>query len=156
MKIRYVTGNLLDAPEQILIHSCNAQGAMNSGVAKDIRDRHPNVYKDYRRAYDTDGVLSLGDVIWSDCGRYFIGSAITQEYYGRELGVRYCSYEAIARALERVNDVARSSNVEAVAMPLISAGLAQGSWRIISTIIETESKNFEPVVYLMDGVIPTT
>jgi hypothetical protein len=37
---------------------------------------------------------------------------------------------------------------------LIGSGLAGGKWARISSIIETESKNFTPVVYLLDGVIP--
>jgi hypothetical protein len=39
-------------------------------------------------------------------------------------------------------------------MPLIGAGLAQGKWSIISQIIEEEMTDVQPVVYLIDGIIP--
>ena len=34
-----------------------------------------------------------------------------------------------------------------VAMPKIGAGLANGDWKTISSIIEEESKYFQPVAY---------
>jgi O-acetyl-ADP-ribose deacetylase (regulator of RNase III) len=151
--IRYVHGNLLAAPEPMIVHGCNAQGVMGSGVAKAIRDRYPKAYEDYRAHYQRNG-LSLGQVIWSDNEPHIVANAITQQFYGGEPGVRYCCYEGIAVALKEINDVARAGNIPAVAMPLIGAGLAQGSWRIISTIIEITALDFEPVVYLIDGVMP--
>jgi hypothetical protein len=41
-----------------------------------------------------------------------------------------------------------------IALPLLGAGLAQGKWSIISQIIEDEATDFQPIVYLMDGLIP--
>ena len=35
-------GNILDA-KGIIMHGCNAQGVMGSGLAKDIRERWPAV-----------------------------------------------------------------------------------------------------------------
>lgn len=32
--IQYKTGNLLDTPDSYIVHGCNAQGVMGSGVAK--------------------------------------------------------------------------------------------------------------------------
>lgn len=154
MDIKYITGNLLDAPEPIIIHGCNAQGVMGSGVAKAIRDKYPMAYAEYETVHRIHG-LRLGEVVWGDCGQHVVGNAITQKYYGRD-PIRYCSYEAIARAIEGVNIMARSSGIEAVGMPLIGAGLAHGSWKIISSIIEVEAQDFQPVVYLIDGVIPTS
>lgn len=153
MDIRYQTGNLLDAAEQIIIHGCNAQGVMGSGVAKAIRDHYPKAYEDYR-AHFLDQGLKLGEVVWSDCNRHMVGNAITQEFYGRDESIRYCSYEAIARCIEAVNQIAAASGVMAVGLPLIGAGFANGSWRIISRIIEVEAREFQPVVYLIDGKVP--
>jgi hypothetical protein len=46
--------------------------------------------------------------------------------------------------------------VDEVAFLLIGAGLANGSWTLIYGIIEEESTNFQPIVYLYDGRIPAT
>lgn len=159
MKIRYVHGNLLDAAETVIIHGCNMQGKMNSGVARYVREKYPKAYEYYMVKHHAHG-LQLGEIVWSpqtthEC--HLVGNAITQEYYGREQGTRYVSYDAICCVIEQIDDIARNGDFgynPAVAMPLIGAGLAQGKWSIISKIIETYSVNFEPVVYLIDGEIP--
>ena len=42
-------GNLLDSNADIIIHQVNCQGAMNSGVAKAIREKWPIVFDKYSK-----------------------------------------------------------------------------------------------------------
>lgn len=149
MKIEYVFGSLLASNESVIAHGCNAQGVMKSGIAKDIRERYPVVYWDYQRDYQQNNKqLFLGDVISTEylhpCYRVIL-SLITQEFYGREEGKRYVSYDAITRAIERINKIGYSR----VAFPMIGAGLANGNWTVIESIIESYS-DFTPVVYYID------
>jgi O-acetyl-ADP-ribose deacetylase (regulator of RNase III) len=92
-----------------------------------------------------DGYLHLGDVIETKYPDRTILNIISQTYYGRDPGVRYVSYDAVANAIERINELGYTR----VAFPLIGAGLANGHWPIISTIIESYS-NFTPLVYFID------
>ena len=39
-------------------------------------------------------------------------------------------------------------------MPPIGAGLAQGKWSILSQLIEDKCVDVQPVVYLVDRLIP--
>lgn len=160
MKIKYVTGDMLEGPEHMIAHGCNAQGVMGSGVAKAIRDRYALAFTQYRTVYEKTG-LSVGDVITVMCPGRVVFDAITQEFYGRNPNRVYVSYDGLRQAFFAINDseiVRRRSDVmgepEPIAMPLIGAGLANGKWSIISQIIEDESINFQPVVYLLDGKMP--
>jgi O-acetyl-ADP-ribose deacetylase (regulator of RNase III) len=161
VRIDYVTGDLLEAPEPVFIHGCNAQGVQQSGIAGLIRAKWPEVYTGYRAYYGEHrqhGGL-LGRIAWvtveTDTGPRRIGNAITRECYGRD-GIRYCSYDAIARVMAGLNAYADEMQVDRIAMPLIGAGLAGGSWRVISTIIESEARAYRPVVYLLDGLMPSS
>jgi O-acetyl-ADP-ribose deacetylase (regulator of RNase III) len=158
MEIKYRHGNLLTAEERVIIHGCNAQGVMGSGVAYFLREKYPKAYEDYHAEYRANGQhLPLGSIVWSAQDtheQHLIGNAITQEYAGREPNRRYVSYDAIAEAMDSIDSLAHSGAFDKVAMPLIGAGLAQGRWPIIKSIIETHSQHFQPVVYLIDGVIP--
>lgn len=166
MQIQYKTGDLLTASEPVIVHGCNAQGVMGSGVAKLIRAKYPGAYDAYEARHKTRG-LRLGEVIWADCSGHIVANAVTQEYYGRD-GRRYADYDAIERAFTSLNEVALATHdykgertppppkITAIAMPLIGAGLAGGSWKTISEIIERCSRDFQPVVYLIDGVVPST
>ncbi len=161
MKIIYVHGDLMKAPEKFVIHGCNAQGVMGSGVAKLLRDADERVFSDYRAEYEAHG-LKVGDVIWvpsEKIGKTVV-NAVTQEFYGREPGVVYVSYEGLRGAMQKIDEHAKSiksfefAPPVSMALPLIGAGLAQGKWSVIAEIIEEESKNWQPVVYLFDGIIP--
>ncbi len=156
MEIEYVTGNILDGPEQFLVQGCNAQGVMGSGLAKQIREDYPKVYVEYRRAYeDGDNFLALGEMVWVDVEDRIILNAITQQNFGRNPNVVYASYDAIEQVVKTIDEELGSvDSPPRVAFPLIGCGLANGSWKIVSQIIEDHSTSFQPVVYLWDGVMP--
>lgn len=144
-KIKYVKGDLLEAPEQFLLHGCNAQGVMGSGVAKLIREKWPKAYADYRSTYHSFG-LTLGSIVSSyQSDSRCILNAITQETYGRE-GV-HVSYWAIANVMRQLDQNRIVKSVGSVAMPMIGAGLAGGDWNVIEAIIENTANNFQPVIY---------
>lgn len=151
MQIFYETGDMFDGPQRILVHGCNAKGVMGSGVAKIIRERYPLAYEGYRNKFLTSG-LKLGDVISVNCGDRTIINAVTQDEYGRDKDRVYVDYDAIRLCMNKINNIAKNADV---GMPLIGAGLANGNWGIISDIIQQESHGFQPVVWLLDGVIPS-
>lgn len=143
MKIQYIEGDLLASRELVIAHGCNAQGVMASGIAKSIREAYPTVYDDYRGTYEAQGnKLLLGQVITTRTLERTILNIISQEYYGRNPNVIYVSYDAIEKAILRINDM----GYVRVAFPKIGAGLANGNWNTISSIIEKAS-DFTPVVY---------
>jgi O-acetyl-ADP-ribose deacetylase (regulator of RNase III) len=147
MGIRYVKGNLLEAPEQIVLHGCNACGVMGSGVAKLIREKWPKAYRDYRDVYDSNG-LSLGSIVQSkQPDGKIIFNAITQSTYGKS-GV-HVSYWAVANIIRTMSNMVVVQKNQVVAMPMIGAGLGGGNWSVISAIIENEAKNYQVVVYIL-------
>jgi len=152
MIITYVIGDLLESPYRLILHGCNAQGVMGSGIAKQIRKKYPQAFEEYYAAYEKD-MLWLGDVIFADCEDKIIANGITQQYYGRG-GKCFVSYEAINNVMEDTHDYALKHGLEYVAMPLIGAGLGGGSWKKISSIIEDKFAIVIPIVYTLDDKIP--
>lgn len=144
MKIEYRVGNILNSPCKHILHGCNAQGVMGSGIAKQIRDKYPKAFADYRDAYER-GEVYLGNVITSrQNDGVTIYNAISQETYGRN-GV-HVSYDALGEIFWRLNGYPELE-YEILAMPKIGAGLGGGDWNIIADIIENKSKTYQPVVY---------
>ena len=145
MKIEYVEGDLLKTEIRHIIHGCNARGVMGSGVAKAIRDKYPQAYRDYNDMYNSNG-LELGQICVSvqDDGKV-IHNAITQKNFGRDTSNVYVSYWAIAEVFRKIE----SWNVGTIAMPKIGAGLANGDWNVISAIIENTLVKTQPVVYVI-------
>lgn len=139
--IEYRKGNLLDVTQGIIVHGCNAQGVMGSGVAKAVKDKYPGAYMYYKQAVNNSDA-ELGDVIWYQANEHLvIANAITQEYYGRD-GKRYANYAAIARGFRLVFMRWGRFDYEAVYFPKIGAGLGGGDWNIIEQIInDTDPHN---------------
>lgn len=148
MKIIYKQGDLLECSESAIVHGCNAQGVMGSGVAKAIKEKYPEAYDTYKSVYETKG-LDLGKVLICDTGTKVIFNAITQEFYGRSVKRRYVNYSAIEKAFRMINSVCKVSGILHVALPKIGAGLANGDWNIIEKIIEKECTDVQPVVYVI-------
>lgn len=152
--IEYIKGDLLEAPERIIGHGCNAQGKMNSGVAKAIRDKYPHAYDKYVANHkwwnNAQNGLVLGMIIPATCGDKIIANMITQEFYGRDPNVVYVSYDAIAKAFSGLQMLARHYEETVVAVPKIGAGLGNGDWKIIEDIITRRAKEITVKVYELE------
>jgi len=163
MDIIYKTGDLTKASEYYIAHGCNAQGKMGSGVAKALMDQYPSVRKTYivehRRTLQEHEPF-LGTVHIGYSGEdHMIFNTITQESYGYD-GKLYASYVAIEQSivtLDLMMHVASraAGKMQHIAFPLLGCGLAGGDWAIVSKILTNHSKHFQPVVYTLDGVIPS-
>jgi O-acetyl-ADP-ribose deacetylase (regulator of RNase III) len=155
LKIEYRTGNLFEGEDvRFLVHCCNAQGRMGSGFAKELRERYPGAYEVYTEVHHLEG-LKPGQIIpyRADDGRT-IFNLIGQRFYGYD-GRRYVSYDAIAEGLEAIDVLARDLGIDKLFMPTMGSALAGGSWAVLSSIVERYSTNYQPVVYLFDGFVPT-
>lgn len=127
-------GNLLDA-KGIIVHGCNCQGVMGSGVALAIKNKWPDAYAMYKQKWATMGIME-GDIITvAVAPGVFVVNALTQEFYGRTKGHRYVSYDAVQEAFAKIQPFAWDLGLP-VNFPLIGAGLGGGDWEIISTIID--------------------
>lgn len=152
--IKTVKGNVLDIERGIIVHSCNAQGVMGSGIALEIKNRFPDAYHAYIRDKQTYG-LHLGQKSYAEVGvNKFIINGIGQQDYGRD-GHRYTSYDAITKIFTSVNLFALDELEEKgillpICFPLIGCGLGGGKWEIISAIIDTTiDDKFEKVLYTL-------
>lgn len=141
--------NICEVKSGIIVHGCNAQGVMGSGVAKQLRAKYPDIFSSYTKhleVYKDLDVNPLGSVNYAiiDSG-LVIANAITQEFYGRD-GSKYVSYIAIKECLKSVAEFATARNMSIHIPYLIGAGLGGGDEEKILRIIETKLKDSD--VYL--------
>ena len=139
MKITEHIGDITDVTRGLIIHGCNAQGVMASGVAKAIRDKFPTAYQTYIKRYASGLIspLNLGTYhVVPITDELAVVNAITQENYGRD-GQRFASYDALHKAFSNLlhknnwpDNVPRDLH-----FPLIGCGLGGCDWRIVEQII---------------------
>lgn len=143
--ITYIKGNLLDAPEPIIVHGCNAQGVMGSGVALALRTKWPEIFKSYKSlCQENYDILGSIDIVQIESESKVIINAITQKNYGKVSDYRYVSYDAVDMVMKQVY---RFFGDKQIAMPMIGAGLGNGDWNVIEAIINHRLKNTDVRVY---------
>jgi hypothetical protein len=146
--VTFHNGNILDSGADIICHQVNCQGAMNSGVAKAIRQKWPEVYTEYRnKARDLsseefcDEDLSwmhmfghIQTVFLADKGTMAVINIFSQAGYGYD-GRRYTSYDAFWSCLGEIKKYIKPDL--RIAFPA-RIGCVRGgaNWNVILTMIE--------------------
>jgi len=138
-------GNLLDeVTSGVILQVVNAQGAMNSGFAKQVRQKWPKVYSVYSDAIQPNlpdrGASWLGTVIPVGVQNgLFVANLVAQQFYGSD-GKRYLSYDALDTALKKVAELNALDKLE-IHHPMIGCGLAGGSWDVVQQLIKQHLGN---------------
>ena len=139
--IHYVKGDIIKSDCDIICHQVNCQGAMNSGVAKAIRKKWPEIYDNYKVWCDReeDKANLLGEaqrVLIDDNPRRYVGNLYAQYNYGYN-GERYTNYEAFYNAIEQLANQITDAPKATIAFPY-KIGCVRGgaNWKIIKAMIE--------------------
>ena len=140
--ITYKHGDIFEGNEDILIHGCNCQNMMGSGIAKQVKEK-------YRGAWEADQKTNKGDrnklglYTYYDSGDKTIINLYSQYRYSRiEMVVEY---DAIREGMTLIN---KNFPDKTISMPKIGAGFAGGDWNIIEGIINEVFGDREVFVYL--------
>lgn len=130
----HIKGNALDWAEKdgyCMIHVCNAQGVMGSGIAKQVKERFPNAYSSYLGEY----ILGTATSDASEDYKMNVINLVAQEYYGH-YGKRYLNYGALACSLSlmmnKYYSLLLNSGVQTIVIPFkMGAFRAGGDWDIV-------------------------
>ena len=141
MSVVVKEGNVFDSDADIICHQVNCQGVMGSGVAKEVRERYPAVYEEYKKLCDkhknyTAGLLGKVQMAPVNDGddSNWIANCFGQDKYGYD-GAQYTSVGALMEAFICVAEQARANNWK-VAMPY-KIGCCRGGadWDTVRKII---------------------
>jgi O-acetyl-ADP-ribose deacetylase (regulator of RNase III) len=138
--MKYINGDILtrnedESREVIVCHQVNCMGVMGAGLAKQIRDKFPGVYQNYKEKCELIkiGFGGLGDVQFNICGdyNYIIANVFGQYHYGR--GKQYTDYDALHKAFSKIHDGFRNATIR---IPYrMGCGLGGGDWDVVLGII---------------------
>lgn len=133
--IKHVKCDIFESGADIICHQVNCQGVMGSGIAKQVRERYPEVYEFYHAmciAYEPSELLGRvfsGGV--SDT--LYIANLFAQENFGYD-GKCYTDYNALRQCLQ---EVANNHKNQTIAIPyLMGCHRGGGDWNIVYKMIE--------------------
>jgi O-acetyl-ADP-ribose deacetylase (regulator of RNase III) len=146
MPIIYRQGNVLEADLDVIGHGANCQICMGAGIARQIKNKFPEVYEADKRCSLDKGLPRLGTYSKARSGKYLFYNLYTQENPHPPV-----SYAAISSSLDSMKKDLMSWNIwPRVGLPLIGAGLGGGDWLLIERIINEIFFNREVFVYYLD------
>lgn len=128
--ITYHDGNIFDSDAKIICHQVNTYGVMGAGIAAEVRERFPEVYKGYNAccsAAEQDELF--GDVLISPIQGGFIANCFSQRGMDTD-------YELFATAMQVVKRFAKETDNAKIAIPYkMGCGIAGGDWNTVEQII---------------------
>lgn len=148
MEIKNIDGNLLDTDAELILHQVNCMGAMNSGVAKAIREKWKVVYLEYlalvnSSVYGSEKSINreklLGCIQPVEVNeKQKVVNLFAQLSYGYD-GKQYTNYDAIRKCLRNVSRYCNDNNVKTIALPWhMSCDRGGGDWDVLMDIIKEE------------------
>lgn len=142
--LKHTKGNLIDLAEQgnfdIIVHGCNCQNTMGSGIAAEIRMRYPDAYEADTRMDKEYGLehrhFKLGKYSYATVNfsmhQFTIINAYTQNNFTPR-GVDHFEYESFAKIL---NKLSLYHDDKKFGFPYIGMGLAGGDKDRIIAMLE--------------------
>lgn len=122
-------GDILNVKNGIIVHQVNCQYTMGAGLAKQIKQKYPKHYYDYKNTKPFMGNIVITEISKS---LYIIG-IYGQNDYGRGLKT---NYEALEEGMKKVNEFRMLKNLPVYIPYKIGCGLAGGDWEIVKNIIK--------------------
>lgn len=139
MKITYHKGDLLESNCDYICHQVNCQGVMGSGLALQVRNKWPQVYREYvdfcENIEENKWLLGRIQLIKIDEKTTAV-NMFGQYEYGSD-GKKYTSYDAFWECLQRLKETIPEGSI--IGMPS-KIGCVRGGANfgvILTMIIET-------------------
>lgn len=134
--LHYEEGNLVTNKKYtIFCHQVNCQGVMGSGIAKQIRNEYPEVYKEYKHVENP--MLGYILPVFTTDGRICI-NMFAQDKFGRDK--RYTDYAAFRDCLLAIVGLVADHHIHEdvpIAFPyMIGCGLAGGDWLVVEKLLQ--------------------
>lgn len=141
--MKIIKGNILHVKDGYIFHQVNCLGAMGAGLALQIKQNFPNVFKHYQNLVKQESGNLLGKTQVITVGDSLkIVNVFGQLKIGRN--ERQTDYDALERAFSSMSEEIRNS--DKVYFPYgFGCGLAGGDWDIVSDLI---IKYFPNVVFV--------
>ncbi len=156
--LTFEKGNLITMADagkfNVIMHGCNCQGVMGTGIAAQIKKRYPEAYdEDWFYSERTENYDKLGNYTWcwtKTSPHVRVYNLYTQFEYNRgNQTTDHFNYLAFELILEKLDY--HLPLYTKIGMPLIGCGRAGGNKERILKLIEEFALDRDVTIVLFDG-----
>ena len=137
--MQHLKGNILDVEYGIICQQVNCKLVMGAGLAKQIRDKWPRVYTEYKLMMSTNHYSRLGkcQIVEVITRKLYVANLFGQYAYGG-FTKKHTNYNALTQAIQKLDSWHKSNchNSFPIWIPYkLGCGLAGGDWEIVQSIL---------------------
>ena len=135
--MKVIDGDITEIKRGVIGHQVNCQLVMGAGLAKQIRDKWPHVFVEYKRmsVVKPENRLGMCQMVQAD-NEIFVANLFGQFNYIPR-GTTHTDYNALASAMQALNKWNQQAKLQ-IFLPIgIGCGLAGGNWPTVEGIIST-------------------
>lgn len=147
--IKIIQGDLLHVERGVIGHQVNCRGAMNSGVAKQIREKYPTAFTEYKELVDeyTQGEDLRKDLLGRVNGvlvgeQLYIANMFGQFNYGYD-GAKYTNEEALFNCFKTIRKVAEGVDLPVYLPYGIGCYRGGADWKLVEDYLLTAFDGYE-------------
>lgn len=153
--IKHIKCDIFKSGADIILHQVNCQGEMNSGIAKQVKEKYPKAYEWYKTLCDAykdnpSELLGHPNIVPTEIG--YIVNVFAQENFGYD-GKCYTDHKALRIAFETiVKIIDYDSKLSTIAIPyLMGCDRGGGDWNVVYKMIEETFKDYDVLICEYDG-----
>jgi O-acetyl-ADP-ribose deacetylase (regulator of RNase III) len=133
--MKYIKGNLLDAPTQALVNTVNTVGVMGKGIALQFKERFPLNFKVYLAACKNETLVPGKLLVVNDATlegeRIIINFPTKTEWYKKS------QYSFIEDGLKELAKIIIEKDIKSIAIPPLGCGNGGLKWDKVKPLIES-------------------
>lgn len=133
--------DILNITKGVIVHQVNCQGVMECGIALQIRNKWPQVYKRYRAFKFHLGqiqIIAVAPQLW-------VCNLAGQDGFGRDR--QYTNYVALREGFSKLNIWAKERSLP-IAIPYnLGCNNAGGMWTVVRSIIDKKLSDCQITFY---------
>ncbi len=134
MGVEYVPGDILEATTEAVLNPVNCIGLMGAGLAKQFRNKYPNMFKHYsdacRRGVLAPGRLLIYDRETFDPPFYIINFPTKNDWR------QPSKLEYIESGLIALVRILKPMGVNSISVPKLGCGLGELDWEDVNSLIK--------------------
>lgn len=146
--INYVTGNLLEAPAEVLVNTVNTVGVMGKGIALMFKERFPKNMREYALACKQKQVVT-GKVFVTQTNDFLGGPKWIVNFPTKAHWRSKSKMEWIDDGLDDLKSFIIANNIQSIAIPPLGSGHGGLRWEDVKPRIESKLQDLDNVEILI-------
>jgi O-acetyl-ADP-ribose deacetylase (regulator of RNase III) len=144
-----LTGDILLSEARAIVHGVAPNDDFHQGLALQLRERMPALYKDFRHYCQTQHPKSGSKWVWMSAdGRYIVNLFTQDGAYAHGSKPGHASLSHVNHALHALRGFVQKEKLSSMALPRLACGVGGLDWNNVRPLIEHQLGDLGIPIYV--------